>query len=42
MNHLPFVVAAYVVALGGLFGLLGWSFVRMRRAERAIDRSDRP
>jgi heme exporter protein CcmD len=37
MPHLPFIVAAYAVTLGGLGGLLAWSLVRLKRAERALD-----
>ena len=35
MNPWPFVAAAYAVALAATLGLTGWSFVAMRRAERA-------
>jgi heme exporter protein CcmD len=38
MPHLPFIVAAYAVTIGGLGGLLVWSLLRMRRAERAVER----
>ena len=34
MNQWHFVIAAYVVALVPTAGLLLWSFVAMRRAER--------
>jgi hypothetical protein len=37
MTHWPFIVGAYAVALAGTVGLAGWSFVAMRRAERAVD-----
>jgi heme exporter protein CcmD len=37
MPHLFFIVAAYAVTLGGLGGLLIWSLVRLKRAERALD-----
>lgn len=33
----PFVIAAYAVAAVGTLGLVGWSFVAMRRAERRAD-----
>jgi hypothetical protein len=33
MNHWPFIVAAYVIAIGGTAGLAWWSFATMRRAE---------
>ena len=34
MNPWPFVIAAYAVVLLGGGGLLVWSFLAMRRAER--------
>jgi heme exporter protein CcmD len=37
MPHTPFLVAAYVLTLVPLVGMLVWSVRRMRRAERAID-----
>ncbi len=37
MPHLPFIVAAYTVTLGGLGALLMLSWRRMKRAERALD-----
>lgn len=42
MPHLPFIIAAYAVTLGGLGALLGLSLVRMRRAERAVAGEERP
>lgn len=36
-DPVPYIIAAYVVTLGGLGGLLGWALVRMKRAERALD-----
>lgn len=33
MNHWPFIIAAYAIALAGTFGLTLWSFLTMRRAE---------
>ena len=43
MTDWPFVLGAYAVALLGTFGLTGWSYAAMRRAERAADalRDDR-
>jgi heme exporter protein CcmD len=35
MAPLPFIIAAYAVTIGGLGGLVVWSLLRMRRAERA-------
>ena len=37
MAHTPFIVAAYALTLLGLVGLLGWCWISMRRAERAVD-----
>lgn len=34
MNPEPFIIAAYAVTLGGVFGYLGLSLRRMRNAER--------
>jgi hypothetical protein len=43
MNPWPFVIAAFVVAIGGTAALLGWALVTMRRAERRADQlSQRP
>lgn len=41
LNAWPFVAAAYVVAIGGTAGLLGWSLATLRRAERRADALDR-
>lgn len=38
MNQLGFVVAAYAVAVGSTGTLLGWAYVSMLRAERALER----
>ena len=35
MNAAPFLIAAYVVALGGLAAIIFWAYASMRRAERA-------
>ena len=37
MNHWPYIVAAYVIAIGGSAGLALWSLAAMRRAEAAAD-----
>ena len=37
MNAWPFVIAAYVVTLGGTAIVTGWAWVAMRRAERAVE-----
>lgn len=34
MNHWNFVIAAYVLALGGSAALTLWAWLAMRRAER--------
>ena len=38
MNQWAFVIAAYVLTLGGTGALLGWSYAAMRQAETAADR----
>ena len=37
MNPWPFVTAAYVITLGGAAIIAGWSWLAMRRAERAVE-----
>ena len=37
MNHWSFVIAAYVIAIGGTVALLAWAYVTMWRAEAAAD-----
>ncbi len=37
MNHWPFILAAYALALGGTFLLALWSLAAMRRAEREAE-----
>ena len=37
MNHWPFIAAAYACALAGTIGVVVFSFLRMRRAERQAD-----
>jgi hypothetical protein len=37
----PFVIAAYVVTIGGTLGLLGWSLAALRRSEARADALDR-
>jgi Na+/H+-translocating membrane pyrophosphatase len=43
MNHLPFILGAYLLAVGGTVGLALWSLIAMRRAEAAAEalRNDR-
>lgn len=33
MNHWPFIIAAYAIALGGAGAVALWSYLAMRRAE---------
>ncbi|MBA4758342.1 heme exporter protein CcmD [Sphingosinicella sp.] len=37
MNALPFVIAAYAAGVIGIGGVLAWSWLSMRRAEKAAD-----
>ena len=37
MTQWPFVIGAYAVAIVLTGGLLGWSYVTMRRAEAAAE-----
>ena len=37
MNHWSFVIAAYVVAIGGTLSLLVWAYVTMCRSEAAAN-----
>jgi hypothetical protein len=37
MNHWPFIIAAYAIALTATFVLTGWSWAAMRRAEGEVD-----
>jgi hypothetical protein len=41
LNAWPFVIAAYAVAIGGTFGLLGWAWAALRRSEARADALDR-
>ncbi len=38
MNHWPFIIAAYGIAVLGIGGVMLWAFMSMRRAEN--DRQD--
>ena len=39
----PFIVAAYALTIAGTFGMAGWSYLAMRRAEADADAlSQRP
>jgi hypothetical protein len=42
LNAWPFVIAAYVIALGATAALLVLSLAALRRAERRADALDRP
>lgn len=37
MNHWPFIIAAYAIAIAGTVAVTALSFLRMRRAERQAD-----
>jgi hypothetical protein len=41
MNHWPFIIGAYALSLTGTLGLLAWSFLTMRRAEKAAEELSR-
>ena len=42
MNAWPFIIAAYVVGIGGTAALVLWAYGSMRRAERDADQLGRP
>ena len=42
MSQWSFVIAAYALTAVATFGLLGWSFTAMRRAEADADAFKRP
>lgn len=42
MNQWAFVVAAYLVVIGGTAGLLFWALAACRRAETQAERIGRP
>ena len=37
MNQWPFIIAAYAVTLAGTVALVAWSWLSMRRAEKAVE-----
>ncbi len=41
MTHAEFIYPSYALTVAGLLGTVAWSFVAMRRAERAADRERR-
>lgn len=43
MNHWPFIIAAYAVAIGGTIATGLWCWLSMRAAERTAEKlRDRP
>lgn len=38
MNHWPFIIAAYAIAIGGTAAMLWLSFSAMRRAEARAEK----
>ncbi len=38
MNHWPFIIAAYAIALTAMIGLTLWSWTAMRRAEGEVEK----
>ena len=41
MTHAEFIYPSYALTIAGLLGVVGWSFVAMRRAEAAAARDRR-
>jgi hypothetical protein len=37
MNHWPFIIASYAIALGGTGGIIAWAYAAMRAAEKQAD-----
>ncbi|WP_164844083.1 hypothetical protein [Croceicoccus ponticola] len=37
LSHWPFVIAAYVIGIGGTLVMVAWSWFAMRRAEARRD-----
>ena len=37
MNHWPFITAAYVLTIIATLGVVGWSLLALRRAEKAVE-----
>lgn len=37
MSPWPFIIASYVVGIGGTLAMAAWSWASMRKAERAAD-----
>ena len=41
LDHWPFVIAAYAIAILGTLALIGWSWLAMRRAEMRREEAKR-
>ena len=41
MNHWPFIIAAYVIVVGGSIGLTVWAWRSMRAAENFANKVTR-
>lgn len=41
MNPWPFIIASYVIGIGGTLALAAWSWLAMRKAERAAEKIGR-
>jgi len=39
LDEWPFVIASYVLGIGGTLAMVAWSWLAMRRAEKRRDRS---
>ncbi|HEU4969379.1 MAG TPA: heme exporter protein CcmD [Sphingomonas sp.] len=37
MSHWPYIIASYVLTIGGMAGLALWSWLRMVRAEKQAE-----
>jgi hypothetical protein len=42
MSHWPFIIASYIIGIGGTAALALWSWIAMRSAEGDADRLGRP
>ena len=42
MSHWPFIIASYVLTIGGMAGLALWSWLRMRSAEKQAGALSKP
>ena len=38
MNPWPFIIASYVLGIGGTLALAAWTWLAMRKAERAAEK----